>query len=80
MLTGKGAKNMCIYKGVRKLDHSSSQNQTIHKLYFKKGVYHIPGGAEKGDIRHTHPYYFIYRVPPNRGFKPFICMVQDLLK
>ena len=32
---------------------------------WKKGANHIPGSAEKGAIRHAHPYYAIYRkLPP----------------
>ena len=52
----------------------------IYNLFFlKKGVYHIPGGAEKGGFWYAHPYYVIYiGYLPLRGFKPF--MMQNLLK
>ena len=31
----------------------------------KKGAKHIPYSPEKGDIRHAHPYYAIYRKLPS---------------
>ena len=40
--------------GVRKKGHT-------YTFFFKKGVYQISGGLEKGAIRHAHPYYVIYR-------------------
>ena len=43
----------------------NSENSDIYIRSFKKVVYHILDGAEKGSIRHAHPYYVIYReLPP----------------
>ena len=52
------------------------KNRASH-IYFlrKKGAYRIPGSAEKGAIRHAHPYYVIY---PRYGF--FSRTIVDLLE
>ena len=49
------------YMGVRKVGPFICQTQKIGSyvyFLFEKRVYHIPGGAEKGAIRHAHPYYW----------------------
>ena len=59
---------MCIYTGVRKFGPFILQNQKIRErvihilsFFLKRGGYRISEGAEKGAIRHAHPYYVIYR-------------------
>ena len=37
---------------------------------WKNEANHIPGSAEKGGIRHAHPYYAIYRKLPARSPQP----------
>ena len=53
-------KNGAFHKGILK-------NRVMHILFVeKKGGNHITGCAEKRAIRHTHPYYDIYRkLPPH---------------
>ena len=57
---------MCIYMGVRKSGPFQFQNSghSYNFIFKKRGAYHISGGSERRDIRHTHSFYVIYRVPP----------------
>ena len=69
---------MCIYMGVRKVGPFKFQ-KSGHSYTFFKGVYHIPGGTEKGGYSaRTSVLCHIQGNPLLRGFKPF--MVHDLLK
>ena len=68
-LTGILAKNMCLYMGVRTFGpfkfQKSGQSYTL--FFFKKGVYNIPGGAEKRGLFGTHirtMSYIGYSLPP----------------
>ena len=56
---------MSIFKqGCRKWDHLYNNDEKLCQSYAfskKKGAYRIPGNAEKGTFRASHPYYVIYR-------------------
>ena len=61
-----------------------SENGIIHismmktwVSHMKKGEYRIPGSAEKGAIRHAHPYYVIY---PRYGFFSRTRPIVDLFE
>ena len=57
---------MCIYMGVRTFGPFQFQNSGhSYTFFFKKGVDHIPGGAEKAGYLARTLCCVIYRVPPS---------------
>ena len=56
-------RKICLYTWVwENLSYSNFKNQAIHKK--GRGVIIYLGALKKGAIRHAHPYYVMYRVPP----------------
>ena len=59
---------ICAYTGMSEkvgpFIYQLRKNRSVIYFCRRKGANHIPGSAEKGVIRHAHPYYVIYRKLP----------------